>query len=126
MANSEKWIAVLRQMTTGHHSKARQIWEGLNQNQRGLILHAAGMKSLFCRYCWDDFSDRELLRIKRGIQRLKALAEMFDGVAAIAFQQPAKPAICRPAPRPHEAVTQVDALIEARQQLRKIAASRTH
>ena len=126
MANSEKWIAVLRQMTTGHHSKARQIWEGLNQNQRGLILHAAGMKALFCRYCWDDFSDRELLRMKRGIQRLKALTEMFDGVGAIAFQQPKKATICASVPRQQQAVTQVSALIEARQQLRDIAANRHH
>lgn len=126
MGNSEKWIAIMREMTTGHHSKARKVWEGLNQNQRGLILHAAGMKSLFCRYSWDDFSDRELLRIKRGIQRLKALVEMFDGVAAIAFQQPVKTATCIPAPRQHQATANVTALIEARQKLREHAANRAH
>lgn len=126
MGNSEKWIAVLREMTTGHHSKARKVWEGLNQNQRGLILHSAGMKSLYCRWSWDDFSNRELLRIKRGIQRLKALVEMFDGVGAIAFQQPAKAATCIPAPRQQEATANVNALIEARQKLRDYAANRTH
>ncbi len=126
MGNSEKWIAVLREMATGHHSKARQVWESLNQNQRGLILHAAGLKSLYCRWSWDDFSNRELLRIKRGIQRLKALAGMFDNVGDIAFQQPVKTINCTPAPRQQVAETRVNALIEARQQLRKNAASRTH
>ncbi|WP_455811923.1 hypothetical protein [Pseudomonas graminis] len=118
MADHEKWLAVVRQLTTGHHSKAREVWERLNQNQRGLVLHSAGLKSFYCRYAWSDFSNRELCQIKRGIQRLSALVEMFGKIGDLAFVQPKKITVTPDAAAHVVADMQINALIEARNQLR--------
>lgn len=78
-ANDEKWLGVLRQMVSGHSTQAYSIWERLSEHQRGIILHAAGLKARHCRYSWGQFTDHELHQIKRGLQRLKCMVEMFRG-----------------------------------------------
>ncbi|EOE0697660.1 hypothetical protein ACJ8WG_002943 [Klebsiella pneumoniae] len=129
-ANDERWLAVLRQMVSGHSTQANKIWEGLSQNQRGIILHAAGLKAFHCRYTWAEFSNRELNQIKRGLQRLKCLTDMFKPLGEMAYKQAPKPVataknIARPA-APVVAGTPIDDLIKARQQLRETATSRVH
>lgn len=86
-ANDEKWLGVLRQMVSGHSTQAYSIWERLSEHQRGIILHAAGLKARHCRYSWGQFTDHELHQIKRGLQRLKCMVEMFKGLGPLAFQQ---------------------------------------
>ncbi|HBC6431905.1 MULTISPECIES: hypothetical protein [Serratia] len=44
------------------------------------------MKSLFCNYAWDDFSQRELRQLKRGIQRLRVMLDMFAGFNDLDFR----------------------------------------
>ncbi|MHC5175208.1 hypothetical protein [Serratia rhizosphaerae] len=86
MANHEHWLAVCRATLNGHHSKARKVWNSLSPTRRGILLHAAGMKSFFCRYAWDDFNQRELRQLKRGIQRLRAMVDMFGKFNELDFQ----------------------------------------
>lgn len=128
-ANDERWLAVLRQMVSGHNSQAYQIWERLSEHQRGIILHAAGLKSRHCRYSWGQFSNHELHQIKRGLQRLKCMVEMFKILGPLAFKQTKKPSpselqIARSVPT--LAGTPVDDLIKARQQLREHGVKRAH
>ena len=89
-ANDERWLAVLRLMVSGHSTQAHKIWERLSEHQRGIILHAAGLKAFHCRYSWNNFSDRELHQIKRGLQRIKCMVDMFKGLGPLAFQQEKK------------------------------------
>ncbi|HID8401937.1 TPA: hypothetical protein ACXIJH_002215 [Serratia marcescens] len=86
MANHEHWLAVCRATVTGHHSKTRKVWNGLSPARRGVLLHAAGMKSFFCNYSWDDFNERELHQLKRGIQRLQAMVSLFGGFNDLDFR----------------------------------------
>lgn len=118
VADTEKWLAIVRQIATGHHSKARKVWDGLNQNQRGLVLHAAGLKSSLCRYAWSDFNNRELLRLKRGIQRLSAIVGLFGTIGDLAFVQPKKVTTIPTAPVQEIAEAKVNALLQGRNQLR--------
>lgn len=127
--NDERWLAVLRQMVSGHNSQAHHIWERLSEHQRAIILHAAGLKSRHCRYSWSQFSNHELHQIKRGLQRLKCMVEMFKVLGPLAFQQEKKPSpselhIARSLPT--IAGTPVDDLIKARQQLREPCVNRAH
>lgn len=126
VADTEKWLAIVRQIATGHHSKARKVWEGLNQNQRGLVLHSAGMKSSFCRYAWSDFNNRELLRLKRGIQRLSAIVELFGKIGDLAFVQPKKVTTVPQAPVQEIAEAKVNALLQGRNQLRAHFSRNSH
>ena len=125
--NDEKWLGVLRQMVSGHSTQAHKIWERLSEHQRGVILHAAGLKSRHCRYAWNQFSNHELHQIKRGLQRLKCMVEMFKGLGALAFQQEKKSTpsalnIARSVPTVPG--TPAHELIQARQQLRQQVANR--
>lgn len=86
MANHEHWLAVCRATLNGHHSKTRKVWNSLSPSRRGVLLHAAGMRSLFCNYAWDDFSQRELRQLKRGIQRLRVMLDMFAGFNDLDFR----------------------------------------
>ncbi|WP_447885723.1 hypothetical protein [Serratia fonticola] len=86
MANHEHWLAVCRATLTGHHSKTRKVWNGLSPARRGVLLHAAGMKSFFCNYTWDEFSQRDLRQLKRGIQRLRVMVDMFAGFNELDFR----------------------------------------
>ncbi|WP_279026862.1 hypothetical protein [Gibbsiella quercinecans] len=86
MANHEHWLAVCRATVTGHHSKTRKVWNRLSPARRGVLLHAAGMKSFFCNYSWDDFNERELHQLKRGIQRLQVMVSMFGGFNDLDFR----------------------------------------
>lgn len=127
--NDEKWLGVLRQMVSGHSTQAHKIWERLSEHQRGIILHAAGLKSRHCRYSWSQFSDRELHQIKRGLQRLKCMVEMFKGLGPLAFQQVRKSSpsalhVARSVPTVPG--TPAHELIQARQQLREHVANRAH
>ena len=118
MANNEKWLAVVRQIATGHHSKAKEVWDRLNQNQRGLVLHSAGMKSSFCRFAWSDFDGRELRQLKRGVQRMSAIVDLFGVIGDLAFVQPKKITAIPAAPVQEVAESHINALIQARNQLR--------
>lgn len=125
--NDEKWLGVLRQMVSGHSTQANKIWERLSEHQRGVILHAAGLKARHCRYSWGQFSDRELHQIKRGLQRLKCMVEMFKGLGSLAFQQEKQPSpsalhVARSVPTVPG--TPAHELIQARQQLRQQVANR--
>lgn len=127
--NDAKWLAQLRLMVSGHSTQAHKIWERLSEHQRGVILHAAGLKAFHCRYSWDRFSDRELHQIKRGLQRLKCLIDMFKPLGAMAYKQEKKPAataktLARSVPVIEG--TPVAELIKARQQLRETVADRAH
>lgn len=120
-ANDEKWLGVLRQMVSGHSTQAHEIWERLSEHQRGVILHAAGLKSRHCRYTWAQFSARELHQIKRGIQRLKCMVDMFKGLGPLAFQpekQRSPSALKAARAVPPVPGTPIDNLIKARQLLR--------
>jgi len=128
-ANDEKWLGVLRQMVSGHSTQAHKTWERLSEHQRGIILHAAGLKSRHCRYSWAQFNDRELHQIKRGLQRLKCMVEMFKGLGPLAFQQERKPspsALHAARSVPTVPGTPAHELIQARQQLREHMANRTY
>ncbi|QTC51088.1 hypothetical protein H0Z11_04205 [Pantoea agglomerans] len=128
-ANDEKWLGVLRQMVSGHSTQAYSIWDRLSEHQRGIILHAAGLKARHCRYSWGQFTDHELHQIKRGLQRLKCMVEMFKGLGPLAFQQEKKPSpsvLNAARSVPTVPGTPVHDLIKARQQLRKPANNRAH
>lgn len=125
--NDEKWLGVLRQMVSGHSTHANKVWERLSEHQRSVILHAAGLKARHCRYEWRQFSDRELHQIKRGLQRLKCMVEMFKGLGSLAFQQEKKPspsALRLARSVPTVPGTPAHELIQARQQLRQQVANR--
>lgn len=128
-ANDERWVAILRQMVSGHTTQAHKIWERLSEHQRGVILHAAGLKARHCRYSWGQFSDRELHQIKRGLQRLKCMVEMFKGLGSMAFQQEKQPsasALHCARSVPTVPGTPAHELIQARQQLRDQVANRAN
>lgn len=128
-ANDEKWLGVLRQMVSGHSTQAHSIWERLSQHQRGIILHAAGLKARHCRYSWGEFSNRELHQIKRGLQRLKCMVEMFKVLGPLAFQQEKKPspsALHAARSVPTVPGTPAHELIQARQRLREHVTNRAH
>jgi len=128
-ANDQHWVGVLRQMVSGHSTQAHQIWERLSEHQRGVILHAAGLKSRHCRYSWNQFSNHELHQLKRGLQRLKCMVEMFKGLGPLAFQQEKKPsptALRAARCVPTVPGTPVDDLIKARDKLRETTASRAN
>lgn len=125
MANHEYWLTVCRQLATDNHSKARNVWNRLNQNQRGLLLHAAGLSSRFIRYGWDELDNRQLLQLKRGIQRLKTITGMFGAFSDLDFVHPVKVTAVNKT-EPHKlAISKIDALIEARNQLKESTASRS-
>ncbi len=77
MADHAYWLAVCRAAVCGHHSRMARIWDRLTPSRRGVLLHAANMEARFCYYQWRDFSQRELHQMKRGITRLRALADLF-------------------------------------------------
>lgn len=126
MADSKKWLAVCRQLITEHHSKARKAWEGMNQRQRGVILHSAGLNARYCPYDWKDFNNRELLQLKRGIQRLRALADAFGAITDLDFVQPVLPVVAAEASKPEKASLVVQAALEARNKLKNDAITRNH
>ncbi|CNH37516.1 hypothetical protein [Yersinia kristensenii] len=86
-ANNSKWIAIIRHKVTGSHSRARVIWEKLPAERRGVLLHSAGMKSEHCNYMWDDFSREELNQLRRGIQRLRMLVDLFGSIGPLDFMK---------------------------------------
>ncbi|EKS7779993.1 hypothetical protein ACOGYG_002601 [Edwardsiella piscicida] len=77
---AEFWVGQLRQQLDPHHNSGRKAWETMTPEQRGLVLHAAGLSPVLCRYDWGDIGADDLRRLFRGIQRLKALIGRFDTV----------------------------------------------
>lgn len=84
-ANNSKWLAIVRNIATGSHSRVRLIWEKLPPEHRGILLHSAGMKSEHCNYMWNDFSREELNQLRRGIQRLRVLVDLFGPIGPLDF-----------------------------------------
>lgn len=84
-ANNSKWLAIVRNIATGSHSRVRVIWEKLPPEHRGILLHSAGMKSEHCNYMWNDFSREELNQLRRGIQRLRVLVDLFGPIGPLDF-----------------------------------------
>lgn len=128
-ANDREWLDGLKKMVSGHSTQAHSIWERLSENQRGIILHAAGLKARHCRYSWSQFSDRELHQIKRGLQRLECMVKKFKELGTLAFKQEKKPsptALRAARSVPTVPGTPVHDLLQARQQLRKHVNNRAH
>lgn len=126
MKDHNHWLAVCRQLITEHHSKARKAWEGMNQRQRGVILHSAGLSARFCPYDWKDFNNRELRQLKRGIQRLRALANAFGAITDLDFVQPVLPVVVAETSKPEYASVVIQAVLEARNKLKTDAITRNH
>ena len=129
MADHKKWLATIRQQVTDHHSRARDVWNGLTKERRGVVLHAAGLGGRYCSYSWSEFDNRELLRLKRGIQRLDALVNAFGAIGDLDFVQPvkpAKPSVLKPNGDTGKASDVVQAILEARATLRNNVAERRH
>lgn len=86
MAKDAKfWVGKLREQLDPHHNSGKRVWQSLTQEQRGLVLHAAGLSPVLCRYDWEEISAEDLRRLFRGVQRLKALIGLFDGARQEAF-----------------------------------------
>lgn len=124
MTDHNLHLMKIRQMITDNHSKARSVWNGLTTSQRAVLLHAAGIESRFLRYSWDELDNRQLLKLKRGVQRLKAIAGLFGGTGDLDFVHPVKITDVPPAPPEEIASSHIAALIEARNQLKNSTAPR--
>lgn len=114
----EYWLSVCRAKLTGHHSKAKQIWDRMTESRRSVLLHAAGMKSMHCRSEWADFSNRELRQLMRGIQRLKVMVEMFGAVGELDFIQPVQKMPANVERRREAAIPMVNDILNARNELK--------
>lgn len=81
MADHKFWLNQIRRQLDPRFNRAKRVWQSLSAEQRGVLLHAAGLPPVLCRYSWEAIDVKDLVKLRRGIQRIKALIGRFDDLA---------------------------------------------